>query len=91
MRAAIHTRLERVMHDGNLSVADLARWFDRPDPTVRGWVRGGRVGGAQLDSAMIEAELAGLELRIKKRRGFPVPPLTPTNRIDYLTKLRNGK
>lgn len=79
-------RLATVLRDGNLRVADLARWFDRPDPTVRGWVNGGEVGSAPLDAAMIEAVMVDLEKRIRKGRGFPVPRLSPLARIQYLTK-----
>lgn len=84
-------RLATVLRDGNLRVADLARWFDRPDPTVRGWVNGGEVGCAPLDAAMIEAVLADLEKRIRKGRGFPVPRLSPSDRIEYLARQRRVK
>ena len=51
-------RLQAIMRDGNLTGADLARWFDRPDPTVRGWISGSHdLGGAQLDAAYVEAQL----------------------------------
>lgn len=83
-------RLTKAMREGNLTVADLARWFSRPHPTVRGWVMGGALGGAWLDTAEIEALLQKLENRIKKRNGFPVPRLSPTDRIQYLTQIRSA-
>lgn len=89
---AIDDRLKKVLRDGNLTVADLARWFDRRDPTVRGWVNGTQVGGAQMDSAFVLAQLDLLERKIKRKQGFPVPRLTPSDRIAYLNNIqRNGK
>ena len=66
---AFSHRLQTVMRDGNLTGADLARWFDRPDPTVRGWISGDHdLGGAQLDVAFVEAQLVKLEKLLKKNR-----------------------
>ena len=82
-------RLQAIMRDGNLTGADLARWFDRPDPTVRGWIKGSHVlGGAQLDVAYVEAQLNKLERLLKKKRGLPVPRMTPTKRIEHLQALK---
>ena len=84
-------RLQAVMRDGNLTGADLARWFDRPDPTVRNWIKGSHVlGGAPLDVAYIEAKLDKLERLLKKRQGLPVPRFTPVKRIAHMKKLQNG-
>ena len=77
------------MRDGNLTGADLARWFDRPDPTVRGWISGVHaLSGAQLDVAFVEAQLDKLERFLKKKQGLPVPRLTPAKRIEHLAKLK---
>ena len=81
-------RLRCLMDRGNLTVSDLARWFGRPHPTVNGWVKGVALGGAPLDAALILAEVTRLERRIKRGDGFPVPRLSPTNRIAYLKRLR---
>ena len=76
------------MRDGNLTGADLARWFGRPDPTVRGWISGDHeLGGAPLDVADIETRLAKLEGLLKKKQGLPVPRLTPSERIKHLARL----
>lgn len=85
---SLQQRLAAILHDGNLTIADLARWFGRPHPTVSGWVRGGQVGGAQLDTAYIWAQVLVLERRIRKRQGFPVPRLSRADRARYLEKLR---
>lgn len=82
-------RLQAVMRDGNLTGADLARWFDRPDPTVRGWISGKQnLGGAPLDIAFVEAQLVKLEIFLKKKQGLPVPRMTPAKRIEYINELR---
>jgi hypothetical protein len=83
-------RLQAVMRDGNLTGADLARWFDRPDPTVRGWIGGThQLGGAQLDVAYVEAQTDKLERLLRKKQGLPVPRLTPGERIKYLKDLKS--
>ena len=82
-------RLQSVMEAGNLTAADLARWFGRPDPTVRGWINDEHdLGGAQLDVAHVEVQLNKLECLLKKKQGLPVPQMTRAKRIDYLKKLR---
>ncbi len=78
-------RLQKAMDDGNLRVADLARWFDRPDPTVRAWVRGVTPSGAAQDLADVEHRLNVLVRLIKRRQYFPLPPrLAPADRIATL-------
>ena len=89
---AFSTRLQAVMRDGNLTGADLARWFDRPDPTVRGWISGDHdLGGAQLDAAYVEGQLDKLERHLKKKQGLPVPRLTPAKRIEHLARLKDSE
>jgi len=79
------------MRHGNLTVADLARWFARPDPTVRGWIRnGGRVGGPVQDVEAIERDLGRLELAIRAGRWFPVPRLSPAERIEHLAAIKDS-
>jgi len=83
-------RLQKVMREGNLTGADLARWFERPDPTVRCWIKGTKpMRGASLDIAYVEAKLAKLETMLAKRRGLPVPRLTPTERIKHVNGLKS--
>lgn len=82
-------RLQRVMQDGNLSVADLARWLGRSDPTVRGWVNGIRMAGTSMEQAWISAALNQLERRIKRKQGLPVPRMSQRQRKAYLEELRN--
>mgnify|MGYP001597821154 FL=1 len=82
-------RLQRVLDNGNLTVADLARWLDKPDPTVRGWVRGINVGLPPLDAAWVEAEVKRLETLIRKKRGLPVPRMSARKRIAYMNDLRS--
>lgn len=87
--AAFQARLKHVLRDGNLTVADLARWFDRPDPTVRGWVHQGiGLGGTPADARQLLDCLADLEARVGRRKGFPVPRLSPGRRIEYLANLK---
>jgi hypothetical protein len=84
--SSVSERLNRLLTEGNLTLADLARWFDRPYPTVRGWLQGGDVGGAPLDTAWVLAQLKCLEKKMGK--GLPVPRLSMAERAAYMEKLR---
>ena len=85
-------RLKKCMRDGNLTVADLARWFDRPHPTMRSWVENGvEPGGGPIDAALAHATLDKLEKLIARNSKFPVPRLSPRERIAYLKELRVGQ
>jgi hypothetical protein len=83
------SRLQKCQQNGNLTVADLARWFDRPHPTMRSWVEQGvEPGAGPMDAAMAWATLDKLEKLIAKNSKFPVPRLSPRKRIAYLKELR---
>lgn len=80
-------RLRAVMEKGNLRVSDLARWFDRPYPTIRSWVQGVEMGGGAIDKAFILAKLAKLEKLTNK--GPLIKPGVPKNsRIAALEKIK---
>lgn len=86
---SLQVRLQQAMWAANLTVADLARWFDRPHATVRCWVHGTNgVGGPPGDAAAIELHLKRLEALLAKKKGpFPVPRLSSRARIDYLRRI----
>ena len=88
MSVELAARLSRLLDQGNLTVADLARWLERPHPTVRGWVMGGRLGGPALDTAFVLARVKLLEDRLRKKRGLPVPRMSARKRIVYMEGLR---
>lgn len=82
-------RLKWVLQGGNLTVADLARWLDRPDPTVREWIDNGREPtGAPLDLEHVYALLELLETLIRKKLNFPVPRLSAAKRKEYILSIR---
>lgn len=84
-------RLQAVLRGGNLTVADLARWFHRPDPTVRGWVNnGGEPGGAPLDVKEVYAGLIILEQLIRRSKKLPLPRLAPSERLQQLAKIKRS-
>ena len=80
------SRLKTVMRLGNLTVADLARWFERPDPTVRGWVKGRRIGGPYGDVEDVRRRLEKLEKLIQTGK-LPVPKLSGPTRRNFLRLL----
>ena len=83
-------RLRDTLAAGNLTVSDLARWFDRPRPTVKTWVdEGCEPSGPPLDIEHAHALLGLLEQMIKRRQGFPVPiGLSSQKRIQHLQGIR---
>jgi hypothetical protein len=88
-------RLQWCMRNGNLRVADLARWFGRPHGTVRGWAlpRNNRAAmhpsGSEPDVEHVHRLLELLELMIRKKAGFPLAlGLTPSDRRDNLMGIR---
>jgi hypothetical protein len=92
-RPEFAARLKKVLAEGNLTIADLARWFNRPHPTVAGWVKGGRVGRelAPLDAAYVTAQLVQLERRLAKKDGLPVPVgVSARKRKQYFDGLRRN-
>jgi len=83
-------RLKAICKGGNLRVADLARWFEKPHATVRGWVEKGiQPSGGPLDLDHVEALTGLLEALIAKKKGLPVPRLSPSERISHLRDLRD--
>jgi hypothetical protein len=79
------------MSHGKLSVADLAKWFDRPYHTVRSWVQFGNAPrGPRAEG--VYRKLERLEHLIKAKRGFPVPDTVDFfARPSYILKIRNGR
>lgn len=87
-KGSFSSRLQSIMRNGNLTGADLARWFERTDPTVRTWISGEHgLRGAPLDVAYVEARLAKLETLLAKKRGLPVPRMKRRDRAEYMKKL----
>lgn len=73
-RTTWQQRLLAVQRGGNMTLADLARWLDRPHSTVRTWLQGGvEPGGGPLDIEHVEALLGLLETMVMQKRGFPLP------------------
>lgn len=83
-------RLRAVLKRGNLSVSDAARLFERPRPTVNGWVkRDLSPAGGPLDVDNAYLMLGKLESFLQRSDMLPVPGrLSPLQRIRYIGKLR---
>lgn len=88
MSRSFQQRLKSVMCGGNLTLADAARWFDRPHCTIRQWALGTRPGRSPADVEDAELRLVTLE-GLLKRRKLPVPRgLSPKARIEWLAGVR---
>jgi len=83
-------RLQVILKKGNLRVADLARLFNRPHPTVNGWVkRSLNPGGGPADVENAYETLIALESYLQRSKLLPVPVgLSPVMRIMRIKKLR---
>lgn len=86
--ATFAQRLQRAQRSGNLTVADLARWFDRPYPTVRCWINGASPGGGPIDQEAVLSALQLLEVRIRTKQGFPLGRMSPKERVAKIMKMR---
>jgi transposase-like protein len=72
---AFQQRLRRCVERGNLTVSDLARWFDRPYATVRSWLAAGREpSGGPVTVRRAYERLAALEqvVRDQSLRDLPM-------------------
>ena len=80
-------RLRRCVERGNLTVADLARWFDRPYPTVRSWFKDGwEPGDGPATRLRMEDLLTRLET-ITRQNGAELRRLPMANRAERLEQL----
>lgn len=90
MAKTFSQRIERAIASGDLIVADLHHWFERPYPTVRLWRFGGTRKPPGPRGALAEARLKLLETAIVRKQGFPVPAtLSSTDRPAYIKKVRH--
>lgn len=81
-------RLRRVLADGGLRVADLARWLDRDHSTVSDWTKGAMPTGAPDSLHDLVNRLAQLEIVILERK-LPLPScVAKDRRLRYLAKLK---
>lgn len=82
-------RLHWCLKHGNMTVADLKHWFDRPYPTVRMWVVEPR---APRGPSGTDANKLLLQLEKKIRGGLVIPSgLSLQDRPTYVKRLRNGQ
>ena len=82
---SFESRVNKVLKDGDLTVADLRDWFKRPYATVWRWVHSGWVPRGPDGRRAVE-DLTRLERLISQGRHFPVPSY-----IGYLHRPRYVK
>lgn len=82
-------RLRSAMERGDLTISDLANWFDRSVPTVRYWVKHGSgvYAVGVVSRARLYARLALLEQAVKKSI-FPAD-VPRTDRPAYIVRIRD--
>ena len=81
--------LKWCMIHGDMTVSDLAVWFDRPRSTVNTWVNGSTPYGPAGRLAFYA--LGVLQLRIKQKKVLPVPAtLSWLKRADYIRGVRDA-
>jgi hypothetical protein len=81
-------RLAWCVDRGNLTVADLARWFDRPYQTVRWWLHHnvGEPGDGPGTRARMSQRLEALEAAVRAD-GTQLRRLSMSARADRLQQL----
>ena len=82
---SFEARVNKVLQDGDLTVADLRDWFKRPYATVWRWVHSGWVPRGP-DGRRAEADLTRLEKLVTEGKCFPIPQF-----IGYLQRPRYVK
>lgn len=81
-------RLNWCLQRGELTISDLAIWFDRPRSTVNTWVQGRTPKGPA--GRLAETWLKTLQDWIRNKAGLPVPlELTQSRRVQYIQGLRD--
>ncbi len=83
-------RLARCVERGNLTVADLSRWFGRPYQTVRSWLTDGwEPGDGPVTRRYIGVRLARLET-VVRRNAIELQKLPMRQRAERLAQLGGG-
>lgn len=82
-------RLRAAQAKGDLTIADLSRWFDRPYPTLSTWLQGRVPRGPAGREA--DRRLALLENAIREG-AFPPPHVAASHsrRVQYVEMMRNA-
>lgn len=83
----LQDRLIAVLHDGGLTVVELALWLDRPRATVATWVSGERNCSA-LFREVVHERLSILERLVRHYQGKKLIP--PTASIQRRKKAMRG-
>ncbi len=78
-------RLQRCRERGNLTVADLARWFGRPYQTVRSWLtEGWEPGDGPVTRRRMEDRLGRLEGVVRSVELRQMPMRQRAERLQQL-------
>jgi hypothetical protein len=91
--ANFQSRLLEARKAGDLTVADLANWFDLPFSTVRYWttVDNSDLAPRGPRGRVIHKRLQQLEWAIRNQVGFPVPPmLSARDRPSHMVRTRDA-
>ena len=86
-------RLQEAMRRGDMTVADLRSWFERPYPTVRYWLFLSRPDWEPSGprGRLFKQQLKLLEYGIEHGLGFPIPEnLSITGRPQYIRGQRHA-
>jgi hypothetical protein len=85
------SRLRACVERGNLTVADLARWFGRPYQTVRCWLHDGwQPAGGPVTVKRMQNRLRHLEVTTS-RWGRDLRDLPMHQRAKQLVRHKNGR
>lgn len=88
-RESFHVRLTRVMQTGQLTVADLSHWFNRPHPTVSMWVKGKTAPAGRYTADLAYSRLLLLE-QVVRARDWSVPEMSAHKRPEWIRQARDN-
>jgi hypothetical protein len=82
-------RLQRCRERGNLTVADMARWFGRPYATVRSWLNEGwEPGDGPVTRRRMEDRLGRLEGAVRSADLRQMPMRARAEKLQQLGGIR---
>jgi hypothetical protein len=88
--ADFSTRLVRAVKATDMTVSDLARWFDRPRATVNTWMGGRTPWGPRAKRSEKLLDLLEWSIATRGEKYWPVPTeMSWAERAKYVRGMRN--
>lgn len=83
------TELQETATRANMTVSDLAVWFERPRSTVNTWMHDGRAPLGRY-AAEVRERLALIKRTLRHKQGLPIPADLHIGRPLYVRRTRDA-